>query len=345
MNSLLEKIKDKNLDKIIDCLSRENKEVSIEDQFKVIQTEFAEYDISFLWFLCYPYEHAPVIKKYINENYKKFVQYLDSGFPKLISEKGKFNSRMWEIILCDILSFSGELIPKSAAGSDFLLKLKDGQEVQIEAVCPDEATDVALRSFRPVLSKEDNFYSGGGNIDELERPILLRSLQGFDTKSKLGKYDKEKPLIIAINSSKVVGLISSDDYILRRMLFGLGNLTITKKSNGSFVNGLQNNPTLNKPNQAEFPIARFLNPEYSHVTGVIYTSQNPSGLVPGGYGWQNSGIFYAPNPNANHKIDIDLPFFKKMICNNEIYKIIDADKDFESSVDLLVDTKLDTQEK
>lgn len=332
MKSLLEKIKDEELNKISDSLTRENKEVSIENQFKIILEKFGNYDISFLWLLSYPYEHAPFAKNYIDQNYQKFHQYLDSGFPKKISQKGKFNSHMWEMILCDLLSFSGELIPKSANGSDFLLKLNDKQEIQIEAVCPDEATDLELRSFRPVLSEEEPFYSGGGNIDDLERPILLRSLKGFDQKAKLNKYDTNKPLIIAINSSNVVGLISNDDYILRRMLFGLGNQTITRKPDNSFVSGLQYNPSLNKPGQQEFPIARFLSSDYSHISGVIYTSQNPIGLVPDGYGWHNSGIFYAPNPNAKFKVNIDFPFFKKMICNTEIYKTQEAEEDFKGSV-------------
>ena len=120
------------------------------------------------------------------------------------------------------------------------------------------SSNLELRSIRPIFSKEQPFYSGGGNIDDFEKPILLRSLNAFDKKAKLNKYDKEKPLIIAINSSNVVGLISRDDYVLRRMLFGLGNQTITKKSDGSFVNGLQNNPTLNKPNKSEFKFVTFL---------------------------------------------------------------------------------------
>ncbi len=328
MQSLLEKIQDNKLNEIIDCLSREDSKVSIEDQFKDIQVRFPNYDVSFLWLLSYPYEHAPNVKKYINENYQRFQQYLDSSFPKLISKKGKFNSRMWEMILCDLLSHSGKLVPKSAAGSDFLLKSKNGQEIQIEAVCPNEATNPDLRSFRPILTKENPVYSGGENIDDLEKPVLLRSLQGFDTKAKLDKYDSNKPLIIAINSCNAVGLISRDDYILRRLLFGLGNQTITKKSDGTFVNGLQYNPLLNKPNKPEFQIARFLSLEYAHVSGVIYTSQNSMGLVPGGYGWHNSGIFYSPNPNAKYKIDLDFPFFKKMICNQKIYEVREADKTF-----------------
>lgn len=328
MRSLLEKIKDKELQKISDCLTIEDENKSIEEQFKIIQNKFSDYDISFLWLLCYPYENTSFAKKYIDENYKKFHQYLDSGFPKKIAQKGTFNSHLWEMVLCDILSFSGKLIPKSPAGSDFLLKLEDGQIAQIEAVCPNEANDISLHSIKPIYTKEEPIFSSGGNIDDLERPVLLRALKGFDDKSKLGKYETDKPLIIAINSCNTVGLISGDDYILRRMLFGLGNQTITKKVDGSFDSGLQYNPSLNKFGGKEFPVARFLNTDYSHISGIIYTSQSPMSLVPDGCGWHNSGIFYVPNPNAEYKININFLFFKKMICNREIYKIEEASKNF-----------------
>lgn len=330
MNSLLSQIKDPELYKIINCINKEDKD--IDEKFKIIKDKFLAYDISFLWLLCYPYENNPIRNDYIDKNYQKFHQHLDSGFSQKIIQKGKFNSHMWEMILCDILSSSGELIPKSAGGSDFLLKLNNNQIIQIEAVCPSEADNESLRSIKPTYTKEEPIFSLGGNIDDLERPILLRALKGFDDKAKLGKYNTDKPLIIAINSCNTIGLISNDDYILRRMLFGLGNQTITKKADGSFVNGLQYNPILSKPNQPEFPIARFLNPDYSHVSGVIYTSQNPIGLVPNDYGWHNSGVFYTPNPNAKYKVDINLPYLKKMICNDEIYEIQDASKNFESSI-------------
>lgn len=329
MHSLLNKIKDKRLNIIIDYFTKKNNGVDIENEFKIIQKYFDKYDISFLWLLCCTHETNNLTKKYINEKYEKFHQYLDSGFPKKISQKGRFNSHMWEMVLCDVLSFSGKLIPKSADGADFILKLKNGTEVQIEAVCPDESTDLELRSSRPVLSKENKFCSIGGSIDDLERPILIRTLKGFDDKSKLNKYNTYKPLIIAINSCNAVGLISNDDYILRRMLFGLGNQTITRKTDGSFINGLQYNPSLNKPGKKDFQIARFLDTNYSHISGVIYTSQNPTELITGGNGWSNSGIFYVPNPNAKHKVDIKFPFFKTMICDENIYKVKGAYKKFE----------------
>jgi hypothetical protein len=68
MKSLLQNIKDEKLDKIFDSLTDDNKEISIENQFKIIQEKFRDYDVSFLWLLSYPDEHAPFAKKYNERN-------------------------------------------------------------------------------------------------------------------------------------------------------------------------------------------------------------------------------------------------------------------------------------
>ena len=322
MKFFLEKIGDKRLANIVGCIHS-----SDVNKFEKIQKQFPEYDTSFLWLLCYQHESAPFTLKYIEENYKKFHQVLDSNFPKNISAKGNFVSRMWEMIMCDILNSSGKLVPKKQSGVDFFLELKNGERVQIEAVAPDESDDESLRTQRP------NYFSGnmselGGNIEDLERPILLRVFSNGINK-KADKYQKDKPLIIAINSCKVVGTISDDNYVLRRILFGLG--FFTKKQNDKFWS-FQQNPLLNKPGQEKFPVAIFRNSKYKHVSGVIYTSQNPLSLVPGGYGWENYGITFVPNPMANYKVEINFPFFRRMECNEQIYQEIKAEQEFKSAV-------------
>lgn len=304
------------------------------DQFKRIRGQFPEYDTSFLWLLCYPREGMITKRKYIVENYKKFHKILDPDFPKKLASRGNFESRMWEMILCDALSVSGELIPKGETGADFLVKDRDGQYVQIEAVAPDESDDEDLRSIRPDFN-EGNFFGTSGNIEDLERPILLRVFdKGIIEKAERKKYDKTKPLIIAINSCKTVGLVSFDQYVLRRILFGLGFNTIRKNEDGSYSDGLQQNPLLNKPNKESFGVAVFRNPKYKHISGIIYTSQRSLEFIPGGYAWYNSGITFIPNPIANHEIKLEFPFFKKILCNEEKYQEIDAERKFESSISL-----------
>jgi hypothetical protein len=159
--------------------------------------------------------------------------------------------------------------------------------------------------------------------------MLLRFLQGFDDKANM-EYKKDIPLIIAINTNKAVGLTSRDDYIIRRVLFGLGNLTLTRKSDETFEKGLEQKISLNKPGKDEFIVGRFRDPKYKHVSGVIYTSQSPVGLIPGGWGWRNDGITYVPNPMAENKVNIDFNFFRTIICNEEIYQEIEAKIDFKS---------------
>jgi hypothetical protein len=223
---------------------------------------------------------------------------------------------MWELVLCDLLFKFGKFIPKSEGGSDFIYINKGNQKIQIEAVCPNESEKSEHRAFRPDYS-DGRMVSVSGKTDELELPILLRTFNSIKKKAK--KYDKDFPLIIAINLHKVVGIISLDEFILRKILFGLGNQTITRKSDGTFVNGLENNPIISIPNTTEIITAIFRNPDFSHISGIIYSSQNPTGLVPGGWGWNNQGITYVENPIAKNKVIFDIPYFHKMICNESIY--------------------------
>ena len=333
MKELLKQIKDPELEKILNSIKIDDKDSNASDQFNKVKENYTEYDTSFLWLLSYQCEHSIRSQKYVECNYNNFKHFLDAGFPKKLVRKDCFHSHMWEMVLCDLLKFSGKLVQKSAGGADFLIETKEGVEVQIEATCPNEAEEITLRSEKPPEDQgPEEIFSRGGKIDDLELPILLRAIgKGFDAKSE--KYDKNKPLIIAINTFKTVGMTSNDDYILRKMLFGLGNFTYTKKSDGTLQKGLEYSPGIGKPGEESFIGARFLNEENAHVSGVIYTSQNPLGLIPNSWGWSNSGIFFAPNPYATHKVNIDFPFFKKMICNEKTYRVEEEKEIFKGSFD------------
>lgn len=320
MDSLLSKIRDERLKKIVGSIDHTN-----EGMFKDIAQQFPEYDETFLWVLSYQRDGNERIAEYINANYEKYHQYLDSGFLRTLSSKGNFDSRMWEMILCDVLSSSGKLIEKEKSGADFLLKTPDGKVFQIEAITPNESDEQAERALRFFYS-EDNIASLGGEIEDMERPVLLRFVKGFDDKQ--GRYLRDVPLIIAINSSRAVGTISDDNYVLRRVLFGLGYVTISR--NGE--TGLKQNPLLNKPAKRPFAVGRFRDPKYTHVTGVIYSSQKPFGLIPDSFGWHNHGITFAPNPNAMQTAAIELPFFRQLRCTEGLYEEIDASHKFRSNV-------------
>lgn len=298
--------------------------------FSAIQSQFPQYDPAFLWLICYQHEGAVFLQKYIEANYKQFHQILDSKILKILSQKGKFESRLWEMILCDILSTSGTLIQKSAAGSDFLLDIK-GQIIQVESIAPDEATEEELRAIRPDYSS-GNIFSIGGAIHDLELPIVLRAIKGFNDKES--NYQTDRPLLIAINTSKAVGLTSRDDYTLRRFLFGLGNLQLTKINNGEYFKHFEQVPYLSKPGKSSFEVGFFRNPKYQHVSGVIYTSQSSRGLVPNGWGWSNYGITYVPNPLALHKVEINFPYFRRLECAADRYQEINAERKFVSALNI-----------
>jgi hypothetical protein len=278
--------------------------------------------------LCYQSEDAVYLKKYIEDTYQKHKQVLDSGFLKKLASAGNFGAHMWELVLCDCLNLSGKLEPKDKAGADFILINSKGEKIQIEAVVPNETIKENLRSIKPDYTK-NKIATLSGNVENLELPILLRFRDSFKKKSK--KYSQEMPLIIAINSYKIIGFSSRDNYVIRRVLFGLGCDTISKRADGSFVRGFEQTPFLSLPEGSSLPSKLFWDPSYSHVSGIIYASQNPAGLVPEGYGWSNYGITFIPNPLANIKANIDLPYFRKLECTENSYEESEAKIKFEDA--------------
>jgi len=329
MLNFIKKIKDNRLQNIIDSVALGDTKA-----FELVKNQFPEYDPSFLWLLCYSREGKLIERKYIEENYKKFCLIFDPSFPKIFASNGNFESRMWEMILCDILSSSGKLEPKTKDGVDFVLKSNTNEDIQIEATTSNESDDQELRAIRPDYSV-NKIFELSGDIENLEKPILLRVFGSFIRKANKKNYNTQKPLIIAINSSKVVGTSSDDEYILRRLLFGLGYYTITQTKDGSRYLGFQQNALLNKPNKDSFDVAVFRDSRYSHISGVIYTSQQSLGFTPAnGYSWSNSGIMFARNPMAVNPVKMAFPLFKEIICHEGIYQTLEAKENFKSVVNL-----------
>lgn len=329
MDEFIKKLKNEELTKIIDSVPLGGRQ-----QFQKVIDAFPDYDLAFLWLMVYPSEGSEIQRKYIDRGYKKFKKILDSGFPNKLATKDRFESHLWELVLCDVLSGSCDLLPKKKSGVDFFIQAENGQTIQVEAVAPNEAEDEELRSTRPDFKEGEKFFSIGGKIEDAERPVLLRVFdKGFIEKAERKQYDSNKPLIIAINSSKIVGLSSFDEYVLRRLLFGLGYNTITFNPDGTTRSGLVQNPYLISadigPN-----VAVFRNPKYRHVSGVIYTSQKSLGFVPGGWSWHNSGITFVPNPLAKYPITNAFPFFKRLLCDEKLYQELPAEKTFNSTIDL-----------
>jgi hypothetical protein len=333
MQSILKQINDPEVNKLVGCIKPEwSHSHLIQEYYRRKTMKHSKYDPTLLWLLMYEEEYSSSILQYLDASYTKFKQILDAGFAQKLVSAGRFHSHVWEIVLCDVLSSYGTLIPKKEGGADFLLQTRLGQIIQVEAVTPNESEKKELQSTKPVYD-EDNFFSHSGNVNDEEKPIVLRFLQAFDDKAET-EYRKDIPLIIAINTSKVVGLSTMDDFVLRQALFGLGCQTITYHTDGSYSPGLQQTPQLDKGG-GPFPIARFRDPAYSHISGVIYSSQKPYGLTPGGYGWTNSGLVYVPNPLATQVANIDFDCMGTIICTETVYKEEKAKVNFKSSFESL----------
>ena len=330
MYSFLEKLGDPELMSLVGKMPSKINDRLVSKFFKRITSKYAQYDVALLWLLMYQNENSQEILGYISKNYAKFHKVYDRGFLKKLVKRNCFSSHMWEMIICDILSNYGEFVPKKARGSDFLLKLKNGSLIQVEAISMNEASEGGIRSDRPDFSA-GNFVSLAGKTDDLERAVLLRFASGLKEKAESKTYDSNKPLIIAINSSNAVGFTSRDNFVLRWILFGLGNDTITRHSDGSYSRGLEQK--VEAPGKTgSFPVAWFRDIEYKNVSGVIYTSQPPQGFIPQGYSWQNYGMTFVANPNALNPAEIDFKCMKKLRVTQQEYGEEEATSDFYSSV-------------
>jgi hypothetical protein len=314
------------------CIKRDWSQHIIEKYFKRTTERHAKYDGDLLWLLTFDDAYTSKTLEYIAKNYQKFrieQKILDSDFAGQILLKNKFQARVWEMILSDVLFSVGELLPKDKSGADFLLRTDSGQHIQIEAVTPNEADDPALQTIKPTFD-HDGFFSHGANINEAELPIVLRFLKGFDAKAKKG-YSTDIPLIIAINTGVVVGLSTLDDFVLRQSLFGLGCATISLNTDGTSSAGLQQTPRIDKGG-GSFPVARFRDQRFTHVSGVIYSSQKPHSLTPYGHGWHNSGLVYVPNPMAKNPADVRFDCMHTMSVTPVEYHEQKAETEFQSCV-------------
>lgn len=330
MYPFLDKLNDQELKALIGRVKPEMSDRLVPEFFKRIASKYPNYDETLLWLLMYQHDNNQQVLKYISDNYTKFQQVYDSGFLKKLVSKNGFSSHMWEMIICDILSGYGEFVPKKASGSDFLLRLKNGEEIQVEAISINEAQEGGIRSARPDFSV-GKLVTHGGKTDDLERAVLLRFASGLKDKANTDTYDKGKPLIIAINTSKAVGFISRDNFVLRWVLFGLGNDTITRHADGTYSRGLEQKMEAFGKNGA-FKVGWFRGTEYAHISGVIYTSQEPRGFVPDGYSWHNYGMTYVANPNALHPTNINFECMRKLVVTEQEYREEDASATFTSAV-------------
>ena len=309
------------LDKVEDCTSR-LQEKYIAEQVR----KYPKIDPTLIAMLVRRSDFERELE-YFGKNYDQFKQVLDSGFPNKLIKKGAFQSHVWEMILCDVLSSYGELQPKKEKGADIRLLTKNGQDIQIEAVVAKESDNPSLRSVKPRLSPDRKFDSLSGKVDDLENPVLLRFTAVFSEKASDKNLRKDLPLILAINTSQAVGFTSRDDYIIRRALFGLGSETITRINEDNYRHGLQQKTEVQK-GDASFSAAFFRQEKYSHISGVIYSSQSPHSLTPTGTGWLNSGLVYAANPLAENPAEIYFDCMGKIIVTEEKYEEVAAQKKF-----------------
>jgi len=222
-------------------------------------------------------------RKWYEDNWQKLYKYLDKDFADKFKSKSEHESRIWEFHVAFVLLDRGLNLQEKTwdTGPDFCIKTLEGKKTWIEAV------SCTLGEVDPVSPRPNilpgTIYESGGNIEDSNRPRVLRILNAIGTKyEKYKKYladsksgiSKDDCFIIAISGADIE-FASYSDMLLKRAVFGVGPDVYykdpkTDKLVGPFYTPTPN-VTKNAKNGSEIMPANFMEmDEFLNISAVIY---------------------------------------------------------------------------
>jgi hypothetical protein len=228
----------------------------------------------------------------------KFAPYADSNFKQEIARG--FDSRFWEMyVACTILDEGIPISkPNSKGGPDFRI-VTDKGTIFIEAVAPKPGDSDKPDS---VPKRKMNTLEG---LPEDE--ILLRYCSAIQTKYdsykrylECGVVGSKDAYVIAVNGCKIEQAFIEFHVprILKAVLpIGDMQLTIEPITKSVIDQRHKYKPAIKKQSGSEVKTDLFLNPEYSGVSGIIYSWVNYANSDPNKDHW-----FFIHNPLANNQI-------------------------------------------
>ena len=246
--------------------------------------QYSSYSRTFVWMAL----AKPEIRKWYEDSWPQVQRYLDRDFEAKFQMEEEHNARAWEFHLGSVLLERG-FTPQektSDAGPDFCIKISDTQKVWIEAIACD------LGEVDPVPPMPEMLpgvmYSSGGNIEDDNRPRVLRITSVIGTKfEKFKDYlqdvqsgiSQNDCLVIAVNGAAIEH-ISNSRMLLKRAVFGQGPDVYVKrkgeeKFKGPFYKSI---PTVTKKAKAgeESIPANFMEiEEFSKISAVLYCGDKP----------------------------------------------------------------------
>jgi hypothetical protein len=212
------------------------------------------------------------LKDYCLELWQIYHPFADPNFPKEFANN--LHARFWELYLGVYLLEQGvELIPKrSSVGPDFQFMQLD-RRYWIEATAPGEGEGPDA-----VPSLEE--HSGRDPVPEDK--IILRFTNAISKKKEqfqdyldTGVVESDDVLIIAVNGRGIRMLMFDGPLpAIVKSVYPFGNYVVTVDSETAEVirEGYQTRHAIQKDSGAEVSTSAFLDPEFSIVSGVLYSS-------------------------------------------------------------------------
>lgn len=274
-------------------------------------------------------EKTHLIERHILNLWSQFSSLADSNFVGELcnGSDNTFYQRYWEMSLgCRFLDLGLEV--KSAnLGPDFELSV-DGKTVWVEAIAPDigsgknKVPELIYGQVRSVPSNE----------------ILLRWTAAIEEKAnrrvsylESGVIDECDPFLIAINSSLLgpSGFHGISQYpCALEAVYPVGpqQVSFSKETLEVVSSDLQFRPKIKNVNGAEVATHRFLQPEYSGISGLIASNEKPydpplNGQMP---------LIVVHNQNAHAPIrseilGADIEYSVVRIGKTDTYQIIETE--------------------
>jgi len=236
----------------------------------------------------------------------KFEPYSDRQFQREIRDN--FVSRYWEMYLgCSLLDQGKKLKKKPAKGPDLAADMEDGRTCWLEAVAPEEGSGI---DAVPDM--------GNGGWLPTDR-ILLRIRSAISDKyQKYREYISDRiigendPFLIGVNLNKIQFAIGDvDPPFIIQAVFPIGGLAVVVDTQTLDVVSQEysRKPSVSKVSGVQIPTNIFLDPEYSGISAVLYSTASVGRYS----GQQKHDYKVVYNPMARN------PLSNKWLTSSSVY--------------------------
>ena len=220
--------------------------------------------------------HLSEAKEFIEQLWKEYRNYADPHFRD--DAKAHFQERFWEMYLgVTLISHGFTLDAGSTTGPEFYI-MNAGKKIWWEAIAPGRGEG---RDAVPELEYLE--YNAPPNLTRVpvEETILRLRSAIEDKYKKYRRYLEQDVLngddafVIAINSKRIQLIVSETDVpLIVKAVLPFGNLVVVwdRNKNRLSETRYEYRDAIRKKSGSDVPTDIFLNPQYSGISAVLYSS-------------------------------------------------------------------------